>query len=120
MHRERQSGSAESCQALDMDFHLPSSELDNVNVHRAAAKIIVSKIREARGSVCNVLLSRDYSVDVEAILAMASCPCKRRKQCLDILLSDWICALDVPDRERGICIKAMPVSYTHLTLPTKA
>ena len=29
-----------------------------VNVHRAAAKIIVSKSRAARGSVCNVLLSR--------------------------------------------------------------
>ena len=32
-------------------------ESDNVNVHRAAAKIIVSKSRAARGSVCNVLLS---------------------------------------------------------------
>jgi hypothetical protein len=31
---------------------------DNGNVHRAAAKIIVSKSRAARGSVCNVLLSR--------------------------------------------------------------
>ena len=31
---------------------------DNVNVHRAAAKIIVPKSRAARGSVCNVLLSR--------------------------------------------------------------
>ena len=30
----------------------------NGNVHRAAAKIIVSKSRAARGSVCNVLLSR--------------------------------------------------------------
>ena len=30
---------------------------DNGNVHRAAAKIIVSKSRAARGSVCNVLLS---------------------------------------------------------------
>ena len=29
---------------------------DNVNVHRAAANIIVSKSRAARGSVCNVLL----------------------------------------------------------------
>ena len=80
---------------------------DNGNVHRAAAKIIVSKSRAARGSVCNVLLSRDYSVDVGVILAMASCPCKRRKQCLDILLSDWICTLDVPDRERGTCIEAI-------------
>ena len=34
------------------------SKLDNGNVHRAAAKIIVSKSRAARGSVCNVLLSR--------------------------------------------------------------
>ena len=31
---------------------------DNVNVHRAAANIIVSKSCPARGSVCNVLLSR--------------------------------------------------------------
>ena len=31
---------------------------DNVNVHRAAANIIVFKSRAARGSVCNVLLSR--------------------------------------------------------------
>ena len=30
----------------------------NGNVHRAAANIIVSKSRAARGSVCNVLLSR--------------------------------------------------------------
>ena len=30
---------------------------NNGNVHRAAAKIIVSKSRAARGSVCNVLLS---------------------------------------------------------------
>ena len=57
--------------------------------------------------MCNVLLSRDYGVNVGVILALASCPCKRRKQCLDILLSDWICALDAPDRERGICIEAM-------------
>ena len=34
------------------------SKRDNGNVHRAAAKIIVSKSRAARGSVCNVLLSR--------------------------------------------------------------
>ena len=34
---------------------------DNGNVHRAAAKIIVSKSRAARGSVCNVLLSRVWS-----------------------------------------------------------
>ena len=36
-----------------------SVEPDNVNVHRAAAKIIVFKSRAARGSVCNVLLCRD-------------------------------------------------------------
>ena len=41
---------------LMFTFHL---KRDNVNVHRAAAKIIVSKSRAARGSVCNVLLSRD-------------------------------------------------------------
>ena len=34
---------------------------DNVNVHRAAAKVIVFKSRAARGSVCNVLLSRRLS-----------------------------------------------------------
>ena len=34
------------------------SKRDNGNVHRAAAKVIVSKSRAARGSVCNVLLSR--------------------------------------------------------------
>ena len=33
-------------------------QADNGNVHRAAAKIIVSKNRAARGSACNVLLSR--------------------------------------------------------------
>ena len=32
---------------------------DNGNVHRAAANIIVSKSRAARGSVCNVLLSAE-------------------------------------------------------------
>ena len=30
-----------------------NSKQDNVNVHRAAAKIIVFKSRAARGSVCN-------------------------------------------------------------------
>ena len=34
---------------------------DNVNVHRAAANTIVSESRAARGSVCNVLLSRDWT-----------------------------------------------------------
>ena len=47
--------------------HLPVTksyvERDNVNVHRAAAKIIVFKSRAARGSVCNVLLSR-HSLNV--------------------------------------------------------
>ena len=37
---------------------LKLQEPDNGNVHRAAAKIVVSKSRAARGSVCNVLLSR--------------------------------------------------------------
>ena len=40
------------------------SERDNGNVHRAAAKIIVSKSRAARGSVCNVLLSGGYRAEV--------------------------------------------------------
>ena len=40
------------------------TEPDNGNVHRAAAKIIVSKSRAARGSVCNVLLCRDFQVDL--------------------------------------------------------
>ena len=35
---------------------------DNVRVHRAAANIIVSKSRAARGSVCNVLLSGDLPI----------------------------------------------------------
>ena len=39
--------------------NLRDVERDNGDVHRAAAKIIVSKSRAARGSVCNVLLSRD-------------------------------------------------------------
>ena len=39
-----------------------SSGHDNVNVHRAAANIIVFKSRAARGSVCNVLLSRQSPV----------------------------------------------------------
>ena len=38
----------------------PLLKRDNVNVHRAAAKIIDSKSRAARGSVCNVLLSRRW------------------------------------------------------------
>ena len=39
-------------------------EPDNGNVHRAAAKVIVSKSRAARGSVCNVLLCRGASLKV--------------------------------------------------------
>ena len=42
-------------------------ERDNGNVHRAAANIIVSKSRAARGSVCNVLLSDVLCVRVNAI-----------------------------------------------------
>ena len=39
---------------------MSSVKPDNVNVHRAAENIIDSKSRAARGSVCNVLLARDY------------------------------------------------------------
>ena len=42
--------------------------MDNVNVHRAAAKINVSKSRAARGSVCNVLLSRGLPGEVTVAL----------------------------------------------------
>ena len=48
--------------AVTLDFRR-----DNGNVHRAAAKIIVSKSRAARGSVCNVLLyadQREFQVSV--------------------------------------------------------
>ena len=41
-----------------LKFSIATAEAHNGNVHRAAAKIIVSKSRAARGSVCNVLLSR--------------------------------------------------------------
>ena len=41
---------------LKISFSIMSR--DNGNVHRAAVKIIVSKSRAARGSACNVLLSR--------------------------------------------------------------
>ena len=44
--------------AISRSVHGDIIRADNVNVHRAAAKIIVSKSRAARGSVCNVLLSR--------------------------------------------------------------
>ena len=37
---------------------MPHLKPNNGNVHRAAAKIKASKSRAARGSVCNVLLSR--------------------------------------------------------------
>ena len=36
-----------------LSFNSALSERDNVNVHRAAAKIIVSKNRAARGTVGN-------------------------------------------------------------------
>ena len=39
---------------------------DNVNDHRAAAKDIVFKSRAARGSVCNVLLSRTIRHQLQA------------------------------------------------------
>ena len=39
--------------------NLRDVERDNVNVHRAAANIIVSKSHAARGSVCNGLLFDD-------------------------------------------------------------
>ena len=46
---------------------------DNVNVHRAAAKVIVSKSRAARGSVCNELLSDVFATrlrfEVGSVLA---------------------------------------------------
>ena len=43
---------------MQVDTQAKTTKRDNGNVHRAAAKIIVSKSRAARGSVCNVLLSR--------------------------------------------------------------
>ena len=43
---------------IGCDHNSRTLEPDNVNVHRAAAKINASKSRAARGSVCNVLLSR--------------------------------------------------------------
>ena len=51
-----------------MVFVVDAFEMDNVNVHRAAAKIIVSKSRAARGSVCNVLIL------IMASLSEAVCP----------------------------------------------
>ena len=42
---------------------------DNVNVHRSAANIIVSKSRAARGSLCNVLLSGVLAYRETVILA---------------------------------------------------
>ena len=44
---------------------MSDSVRDNGNVHQAAANIIVSKSRAARGSVCNVLLSRAFHVVCE-------------------------------------------------------
>ena len=53
-------------------------ERDNGNVHRAAAKIIVSKSRAARGSVCNILLSDLLAIGKQSALgpvdyALRSC-----------------------------------------------
>ena len=45
---------------------------DNVNVHRAAANKLNIESRAARGSVCNVLLSRG-SVS-ESLLHFCDCP----------------------------------------------
>ena len=45
-----------------IEFAKEKSKRDNVNVHRAAANIIVSQSRAARGSVCNVLLSRVFEI----------------------------------------------------------
>ena len=39
----------------------------NGNVHRAAANIIVTKSRAARGSVCNVLLSRGCQFAINVV-----------------------------------------------------
>ena len=47
-------------------------EVDNGNVHRAAAKIIVSKSRAARGSVCNVLLFRVWCWWWEPVIVKCS------------------------------------------------
>ena len=49
--------------ASKLSDHVAAADLslDNGNVHRAAAKIIVSKSRAARGSVCYVLLSDSLS-----------------------------------------------------------
>ena len=46
------------------NVHLFLLEPDNVNVHRAAAKIIVFKSRAARGSVCIVLLCGHVNRDL--------------------------------------------------------
>ena len=59
------------------EYGLSIFESDNGNVHRAAANIIVSKSRAARGSVCNVLLSRDRCVKLSA----ASRVYERRNRC---------------------------------------
>ena len=50
-------------------WHYLCRKRDNGNVHRAAAKIIVSKSRAAHGSVCNVLLSRYSATEHPSTLA---------------------------------------------------
>ena len=71
---------------------------DNVNVHRAAAKIVVSKGRAARGSVCNVLLSREaitklgrpeHVYDVVVIAGRIKVPLLAKQ--LQETLSDGLC-----------------------------
>ena len=52
---------------------------DNGNVHWAAANIIVSKSRAARGSVCNVLLS--VACREVGLRFPVSYPCPRVKRC---------------------------------------
>ena len=57
--------------------HLGSGQItdcpDNGNVHRAAAKIIASKGRAARGSVCDVLLSDQRPNICSSFLIEAEC-----------------------------------------------
>ena len=52
-----------------------NSKRDNSNVHRAAANINASKSRAARGSACNVLLSR---VTVDALTHRVLGPTHKR------------------------------------------
>ena len=59
-HHQEPSGSSVTSQSVFVNQPIVFLKRDNVNVHRAAANIIVSKSRAARGSVCNVLLSRGW------------------------------------------------------------